>query len=99
MQVVKDVLIERLINYLDELIFSGKVRINDQYETYEIFKTVKRDNVLRKYIYLESEIGHITEAQLLSSDYKILATKPYHIEKHEDGLVLAFEFILKIQEV
>lgn len=98
MPVVQSIVTERLINYLDELIYRGKVKLNGQYVNYEIFKTVREGNVLRKYIYLETETGFVEEAQLLSSMNEVLAVKPFSIEKQDDGLVLAFEFTITVQE-
>jgi len=98
MSVIQDLLIERLVNYLDELIFKGKVKLNGQYVDYAIFKTIKEKNTIRKYIYLETEVGFVSEAQLLSSSNEVLAIKPFSIEKKDDGLVLAFEFTIEIKE-
>jgi hypothetical protein len=98
MEVVQQNLIDKLVNYLDELIFRGKVKINGQYKNYDIFKTVKEGNVLRKYLYLETETGYVEEAQLLSSMGEVLAIKPFAIEKQDDGLVLAFEFTITVKE-
>ena len=99
MATVQPILTDKLLNYLDQLIYYGKVKINDQYVDYEIFKTVIEGNILRKYIYLQTEEGLVEEAQLLSSANEVLAIKPMTIEKQEDGLVLAFEFAINIQEV
>ena len=98
MEVVQKNLIDKMINYLDELIHHGKVKLNGQYKNYEIFKTLKEDNVLRKYLYLETEIGYVEEAQLLTSMNEVLAIKPFSIEKQDDGLVLAFEFTIEVKE-
>lgn len=98
MAVVQQVLVDKIVNYLDELISRGKVKINGQYKNYDIFKTVKEGNVLRKYLYLETETGYVEEAQLLSSMGEVLAIKPFAIEKQDDGLVLAFEFTITVKE-
>ena len=98
MAIIQPILIDRLINYLDELVFRGKVKLNGQFVTYEIFKTVRDGNKLRKYIYLTSEIGLVEEAQLLSNSGDVLAIKPFSIEKQDDGLILAFEFTITVQE-
>lgn len=97
MAVVQQILIDKIVNYLDELISRGKVKINGQYKNYDIFKTVKEGNVLRKYLYLETETGYVEEAQLLTSMNEVLAVKPFSIEKQDDGLVLAFEFTIEIK--
>lgn len=98
MAVVQQILVDKIVNYLDELISRGKVKINGQYKNYDIFKTVKEGNVLRKYLYLETETGYVEEAQLLSSMGEVLAIKPFAIEKQDDGLVLAFEFTITVKE-
>lgn len=98
MAIIQPILIDRLIGYLDELVFRGKVKLNGQYVNYEIFKTVRDGNTLRKYIYLTSEIGLVEEAQLLSNSGDVLAIKPFSIEKQDDGLILAFEFTITVQE-
>lgn len=98
MNVVQQVLIDKLINYLDELIFRGKVKLNGEYKNYDVFKTVKEGNILRKYLYLETEIGYVEEAQLLTSMNEVLVIKPFAIEKQDDGLVLAFEFTIEVKE-
>lgn len=98
MAVIQPILVERLLNYLDELIFRGKVKINGEFVDYEIFKTVRDGNVTRKYIYLTTEVGLVEEAQLLSNSGDVLAVKPFSIHKAEDGLVIAFEFKITVQE-
>lgn len=98
MNVIQHNLIEKLINHLDELIFRGKIKINGEYQNYEIFKTLKEGNMLRKYLYLETEVGNVEEAQLVTSIGEILAVKPFDIQKQEDGLMLAFEFKIEVNE-
>lgn len=99
MATIQPILTDKLVNYLDQLIYYGKVKLNGEYVEYSIYKTVVEGNILRKYIYLQTEEGLVEEAQLLSSDNEVLAIKPMSIEKQEDGLVLAFEFAINIQEV
>lgn len=98
MATIQPLLVDRLVDYLDSLIFRGKVKLNGTYEDYDIFNTVKDGNVLRKYLYLQTETGLVEEAQLLSNSGDVLAIKPFSIQKEEDGLVLAFEFTINVQE-
>lgn len=98
MNIVQDVLVDKLIGALDEMIFKGKIKINGEYKDYKIFKTLKEGKKLRKFLYLDVEVGHVTEAQLLTSMGEVLAIKPFDIEKVEDGLVIAFEFTLEVRE-
>lgn len=99
MTTVQPILTDKLVNYLDQLIYYGKVKLNGEYVDYEIFKSILEGSTLRKYIYLQTETGLVEEAQLLSSTNEVLAIKPMSIEKQEDGLVLAFEFVINVQEV
>lgn len=99
MATIQPILTDKLVSYLDQLILRGKVKFNGEYVDYEIFKTIKEGNVLRKYIYLDTPVGLVEEAQLISDSGEVLAIKPFSINKQEDGLVLAFEFTLNIQEV
>ncbi|KAB8139255.1 hypothetical protein F9U64_01125 [Gracilibacillus oryzae] len=98
MAVVQPIFIEKTINYWNELIKRGKVKLNGQYVNYDIFRTIQEGNELRKYLYLETETGHVEEAQLLTNMNEVLAIKPYKIDKAEDGLVLVFAFELTIKE-
>lgn len=90
---------DKILDFIDSLVDKGKVKINGTYHNYSIFKTLKENNTVRKYIYLDSEIGYVEEAQLLSSNNDVLAIKPVEIAKQDDGLVIAFEFKLTVEEV
>lgn len=99
MTIVQPIMTDMILGYVDSLIDKGKVKINGTYYNYSIFKTLKENNTVRKYIYLDSEIGFVEEAQLLSVNNDVLAIKPVEIAKQDDGLVIAFEFQLTIEEV
>lgn len=99
MATVQPLLTDKLVNYLDQLIYFGKIKLDGEYVEYDIYKTIIDGNTIRKYIYLQSESGLVEEAQLLSSANEVLAIKPMSIEKQDDGLVLAFEFTINVQEV
>lgn len=98
MEVVQPFLLERMIVFLDEIMSNGKVKINDNYKDFQLYKTVIDSNTIRKYIYIEDEEGFIGETQLTTSTGEVLAIKPVNIQKENDGLVLTFEFTVNIQE-
>ena len=98
MNVIQDVMVTKIINFLDELLHKGKIKLNGEYKNYDVFKTIKEGNRIRKYLYLETETGYVEEAQLLSSTNEVLVIKPFAIEKQDDGLVLAFEFTIEVKE-
>lgn len=99
MTVIQDILKQKLLNHLDELCNKSKIKINGAYVDYSVFKTYKDGDVLRKYLYMETEVGYVEEAQLLSPNNEVLAIKPLFIDKQDDGLVIAFEFKLTVEEV
>lgn len=98
MAVIQKVMTDKLINYMSQLIFYGKVKLNGEFVDYQIHESIIEGNLLRVLIYLRSEEGFVEEAQLLSSDNEVLAIKPMSIEKQDDGLVLVFGFVLNVQE-
>lgn len=98
MAIVQQVLVDGLIKYLDNLMVRGRIKLNGTYVQYNIFKTVIDGNVIRKYIYLDTEVGKVEEAQLLGNNGDVLAIKPFNITKQDDGLVLAFEFTILVRE-
>lgn len=97
--IIQPIMSDKILGFINMLIEKGKVKINGTYHNYSIFKTIKQDNTVRKYIYLDAEVGYVEEAQLLTIDNEVLAIKPVDIAKQDDGLVIAFEFKLTIEEV
>lgn len=97
--IIHDDFLHSSINWADSLIYKARVKINGRWQDHNIFKTIIRDNVIRKYIYLEGETGKVEEAQLLSNDNKLLISNNYDIEKSDDGLVLTFAFSIELNVV
>lgn len=97
MTIIQPIFIDKIVGFMNSEIQKGKVKLNGQYLDYEIHKTIKENNTLRKYLYLETEVGVVDEAQLLAQDGAILAIKPFDIKKTEDGLVLVFEFTVTVE--
>lgn len=97
MEGLQSIVQERLLNYLDSLFSHGRVVLNGQSVQYSIFRTIRTEDTIRKYIYMETEAGHITEVQLLDDSNNVLYLEPLDVQKTEDGLVLAFEFKLTVE--
>lgn len=97
MEGLQSIVRERLLNYLDSLFNHGRVVLNGQSVKYDIFRTIRTEDTIRKYIYMETEEGHISEVQLLDDAKNVLYLEPIDIQKTEDGLVLAFEFKLTVE--
>lgn len=98
MKVIQQALVSRVVNYINEITKSGRVKINGVFADYEISNVVVDGNKIRKYILLDEEIGFVEEAQLISASGEILALKPFLVNKQEDGLALVFEITVSVQE-
>lgn len=98
MAVIQQALVDRVVNYIDEITSGGRVKLNGAFVDYTISKTIKDGNKIRKYMLLDTEIGFVEEAQLVSSSGEILARKAFSINKQDDGLALVFEISVTVQE-
>lgn len=100
MAIVQPVLLEKTIDFINGLIHGARVKINGTYYEATDIKTIQKNNVLKKLIYLELEErnGNIEEAQLLSENNEVLAIQPFDIKDDENGIVIAFEFKISLQE-
>lgn len=98
MEVVQQVLKDGMINYLNTVMKKARVFINDKWVDYPIHNTTIIDNVIWKYIYLDTEEGYVKDAHLLSENNEILAAKNFTIHREEDGIALVFKFTLNIKE-
>lgn len=99
-QVIQPLFLEKVLEYIESIIFRAKIKINGEYFFYEKFKVLhEKDNTIRIYFYIEDRSGLIEEAHLLTNSGEVLAYKEYSIDKNLDGLVLTFAFSIKIDEV
>lgn len=98
MTVLQDTLIDGVVNYIDTRIVKGRVKINGEMSEVEVERTILDGRTIRKYILIDNQVGFIEEAQLLSESGEILASKPYSINKSEEGIALVFEITVSLQE-
>lgn len=99
MAIVQPILVTYLANTLSAYVNKGKVTINGAIKDFAIYKTTIEGSKVRKFLYIENEIGTITQASLVDSAGNLIAIKPVAIEKQEDGIMIVFEFNLAITEV
>lgn len=98
MAVIQPVLVDGVVNYINQQIDGGKVRINGELVDRVITSTILDGNTIRKYILLDEEVGFVEEAQLVSTSGEVLAKKAFSINLTEDGTALAFEIKVIVQE-
>lgn len=99
MQIIQQRLLELLRDDLSNHVASALVNVNGALKTYPIQKTVANGLKVTKYIFLNDVAaqGQISSATLVDSSGNALATKPLSITKGDSGLLIAFEFEVKVE--
>jgi hypothetical protein len=97
--IVQNRLLELLRDDLNGHVANALVNVDGQVKTYPIFKTSINGMKVTKYIYLDDvqAQGQIQAASLVDSTGNALATKPLSITKGDSGLLIAFEFEVKVE--
>ncbi|UQZ34614.1 hypothetical protein C2I18_14425 [Paenibacillus sp. PK3_47] len=98
--VIKQLLLEKLINNLSGHIKGAWVNIGGVQTAYPIYNTIVSGMTVRKYIYITETqaVGkQLLGAALLDVDGNILADQPLTVIKNDKGFLIAFEFILRLE--
>ncbi|KTD88189.1 hypothetical protein [Paenibacillus etheri] len=98
--VIKQLLLEKLISNLNGHIVSARVNIGGVQTTYPIYNTIVSGMSVRKYIYITETqaIGkQLLGAALLDAEGNILADQPLLVTKNDKGFLIAFEFVLRLE--
>lgn len=94
-----DLLQEETLKFWDRLMVGAKVTIDGTERDYPIHpSSYIEGNTLKKFVYLESESGHVTHAYIYDRDGRRIREKSMNIRKGEDGLMVTFFFELIIKE-
>lgn len=77
----------------------AKVTINGIEEEYEIYETIIRDNVVKKYVYIEDEPQGLIERACLVDQYgrELIIQEP-NLEKGQDGWIISFKIVIEIKD-
>jgi hypothetical protein len=96
--IVQPLLLQLLRDDVSRHVDHALVYIDGQPQTFPIFKTDINGMRLTKYIYLDDTVqGNIQSFSLMDSTGNTLANKPVLITKVETGLLIAFEFEVKVE--
>ena len=98
--VIKQLLLNKLINDLNGYIKGAQVNIGGVLTAYPIYNTVVSGLSVRKYIYITETqaVGEqLLGATLLDVDGNILADQPLLVTKNDKGFLIAFEFVLRLE--
>ncbi|MCP1358775.1 hypothetical protein [Aneurinibacillus migulanus] len=81
----------------DAAVAKSLVTINGEQKEFPIYRTLVDGYKIRKYIYIQNDTGHITNAVLLDHAGNQLAIKPHNVQKGTDGFVICFELEIKLE--
>lgn len=99
MAIIQQRLLELLRDNLSNHVASALVNANGSLKSYPIQKTVVNGLKVTKYIFLNDVAaqGQISSATLVDASGNALATKSFSITKGDSGLLIAFEFEVKVE--
>ncbi|MEK4712229.1 hypothetical protein [Sporosarcina sp. FSL K6-5500] len=90
---------DETLKFWDRLIVGAKVTIDGIERDYPIHESSYIEgNTLKKFVYLESESGHVTHAYVYDQHGRQIREKKMNIQKGEDGLMVTFFLSLEIKE-
>ncbi|MEK4853898.1 hypothetical protein NST04_28945 [Paenibacillus sp. FSL H7-0756] len=98
--VIKQLLLDKLINDLNGHIREARVNIGGVQTAYPIHNTVVSGLAVRKYIYITETqaVGkQLLGAALLDVEGNILADQPLTVTKNDKGFLIAFEIVLRLE--
>lgn len=90
---------DETLKFWDRLIVGAKVTIDGVERTYPIHESSYIEgNTLKKFVYLEDEPGHVTNAYIHDQHGRRIRDITMNIRKGEDGLMVTFFFQLELKE-
>ncbi|MEV9639463.1 hypothetical protein ABZ756_02045 [Mammaliicoccus sciuri] len=90
---------DETLKFWDRLIVGAKVTIDGVVRDYPIHESSYIEgNTLKKFVYLESESGHVTHAYIHDQHGRRIREKLMNIRKGENGMMITFFFQLEIKE-
>lgn len=96
---VQQLLLDEVLNFVDSYARKAVVTIDGVKKEYEVHRTDIKGNQLKKMVFIENEIGTITNAILVDSQGRNLFVKDMNILKKEDGFMIVFKLDIKIEGV
>lgn len=90
---------DETLKFWDRLIVGAKVTIDSIERDYPIHpSSYIEGDVLKKFVYLESESGHITNAYVIDQHGRRIREKTMNIRKGDNGLMISFFLSIEIKE-
>lgn len=95
---LKPLYVNLVRGFASNLGVKAKVTIDGTIKDCDIFRTSIEEESIKKFVYIDEGVGHITEAKLVDSSERELDVKSLDIQKGEDGYMIVFQTSLKIEE-
>lgn len=95
---MQPILVTETLNFIDGIVAKAVATIDDQQVEKEVWRTVWKDGVLRKYVNFDEEKGHITRVALVDRQGRELYIKLLDYKKGSTGYIVAFDFTQKIKD-
>lgn len=93
---VKQLLVDTVTNFISNTINKAVLEIDGVERDYDIFRTKIEPGKVRKFVYLDSDVGHVTKARLVDSARRDLYVSDTSINKMQDGLMVMFNINVSI---
>ena len=94
---VKRLLLDQITNFTSNLTHKAVLTIDGIEKDYDIFRTKIENGKVRKFVYLGSGAGHVTNARLIDNARRDLYISDSNIAKTEDGLMIVIDINISVK--
>ena len=94
---VKQLLLDQITNFTSSLVHKAVLTLDGIEKDYDIFRTKIENGKVRKFVYLGSGAGHVTNARLIDNARRDLYISDSNIAKTEDGLMIVIDINISIK--
>ena len=94
---VKQLLLDQITNLPRNLVHKAILTLYGIENDYDIFRTKIENGKVRKFVYLGSGAGHVTNARLIDNARRDLYISDSNIAKTEDGLMIVIDINISVK--
>lgn len=94
---VKQLLLDQITNFTSSLVHKAVLTLDGIEKDYDIFRTKIENGKVRKFVYLGSGAGHVTNARLIDNARRDLYISDSNIAKTEDGLMIVIDINISVK--
>lgn len=94
---IHQLLVDRTIDFLMSVGKKAILKIDGIEKEFDFYRVDREGNVIKKYVYLSTEIGTVTDARVVDELGRNLESYTSSIEKGPDGFMIVFYLKLNIE--